>query len=129
MRFVLLTVVVLAIGAGSAGAQTAADTGAIRATALDYAEGWYEGNGARMARAVHPELVKRIVMWDSVSKRSVIQTMGATALVNGTFRGFGKDTPADRQEKAVRCSGCLSERGECAGHDGRLDRLPAGRQG
>ncbi len=101
MRFVLLTVVVLAIGAGSAGAQTAADTGAIRAIALDYAEGWYEGNGARMARAVHPELVKRIVMWDSVSKRSVIQTMGATALVNGTFRGFGKDTPADRQEKAV----------------------------
>lgn len=101
MRFVLSTVIVLAIGAGSAGAQTAADTGAIRATALDYAEGWYEGNGARMARAVHPELVKRIVMWDSVSKRSVIQTMGATALVNGTFRGFGKDTPADRQEKAV----------------------------
>ena len=101
MRFVLLTVTVLAIGAGSARAQTAADTGAIRAAALDYAEGWYEGNGARMARAVHPELVKRIVMWDSVSKRSVIQTMGATALVNGTFRGFGKDTPADRQEKAV----------------------------
>ena len=101
MRFVLSTVTVLAIGAGSASAQTAADTGAIRAAALDYAEGWYEGNGARMARAVHPELVKRIVMWDSVSKRSVIQTMGATALVNGTFRGFGKDTPADRQAKAV----------------------------
>jgi hypothetical protein len=101
MRFVLLITIVLATGAGSARAQTAADTEALRATALDYAEGWYEGNGQRMARAVHPELVKRIVIWDTLSKRSVIQTMGATALVNGTYRGFGRETPADRQEKTV----------------------------
>src|SRR5918994_250405 len=37
-------------------AQTAADSSAIRATALDYAEGWYDGNAERMSRAVHPEL-------------------------------------------------------------------------
>jgi hypothetical protein len=82
-------------------AQTAADSSAIRATALDYVEGWYDGNAERMSRAVHPELVKRIVVSDTATKRSVIETMGATALVNGTRRGWGKDTPANRRQKDV----------------------------
>jgi hypothetical protein len=82
-------------------AQTAADSSAIRATALDYVEGWYEGNGERMSRAVHPELVKRIVVSDTATKHSVIQTMGASALVNGARRGWGKETPADRRQKEV----------------------------
>jgi nitrous oxidase accessory protein NosD len=82
-------------------AQTAADSSAIRATALDYVEGWYDGNAERMSRAVHPELVKRIVVSDTTTKHSVIETMGATALVNGTRRGWGKDTPANRRQKDV----------------------------
>src|SRR5215207_8801778 len=60
-------------------AQTAADTTAIRAAALDYAEGWYAGDADRMARALHPELVKRIVVGDTATKRSFVQTMGATS--------------------------------------------------
>src|SRR5262249_46471729 len=32
---------------------------AIKQTALDYIEGWYEGDAERMERAVHPELAKR----------------------------------------------------------------------
>ena len=83
-------------------AQTAADSAAIRATALDYAEGWYEGNAERMGRAVHPELVKRIVVADTATGKSTIQNMGSSALVNGTRRGFGKGTPKDRQQKDVR---------------------------
>ena len=82
-------------------AQTAADSSAIRATALDYVEGWYEGNAERMSRAVHPELVKRIVVSDTATKHSVIETMGATALVNGARRGWGKETPATRRQKDV----------------------------
>jgi hypothetical protein len=82
-------------------AQTPADSSAIRATALDYVEGWYDGNAERMSRAVHPELVKRIVVSDTATKHSVIETMGATALVNGTRRGWGKDTPANRRQKDV----------------------------
>ena len=95
-----LLLALLAMPAG-ARAQTAADSAAIRAAALDYAEGWYEGSGERMARAVHPELVKRIVVSDSATNRSVIQNMGATALVNGTRRGWGKETPAERRQKDV----------------------------
>ena len=95
-----LLLVALAVPA-VARAQTAADSSAIRATALDYVEGWYEGNAERMSRAVHPELVKRIVVSDTATKHSVIETMGATALVNGTRRGWGKKTPDDRRQKDV----------------------------
>lgn len=96
-------VVVLGLGlpGRSLSAQSGADSAAIRAAALDYAEGWYEGNGERMARAVSPELVKRIVVRDTVTGRDLIQGMGASVLVNSTRRGFGKATPPDHQEKAV----------------------------
>jgi hypothetical protein len=85
----------------NAHAQTAADSSSIRATALDYVEGWYEGNPERMGRALHPELVKRIVASDTATKRSVLENMGASALVNGTRHGWGKETPKDRQQKDV----------------------------
>lgn len=81
--------------------QAAADSAGIRAAALDYAEGWYTGDAARMARAVHPELVKRIVVVDQSTGASMISNMGATQLVNGTRRGSGKETPAARQKKDV----------------------------
>lgn len=82
-------------------AQSAADSAGIRAAALDYAEGWYQGNPERMARAVHAELVKRIVVADTATGRSVLQNMGASALVNGTRHGWGKNTPPDQQQKDV----------------------------
>lgn len=78
---------------GRARAQAAADSSAIRATALDYAEGWYEGNADRMARALHPELVKRIVVRDTTTGKTMVQGMGASVLVNSTRHGYGKETP------------------------------------
>jgi hypothetical protein len=87
--------------AGPAAAQTAANSAAIRATALDYVEGWYEGNPDRMGRALHPELVKRIVVADTATGRSVLQNMGASALVNGTRHGYGRTTPKERRQKDV----------------------------
>ena len=99
----LATALLVLLAAPSAvRAQTAAESAAIRATALDYVEGWYEGNPERMGRALHPELVKRIVVSDTATGRSVLQSMGASALVNGTRHGYGKSTPKERQEKEVR---------------------------
>ena len=97
-------VMVLAFLAAAPGlrAQTAADSTGIRTAALDYAEGWYTGDGDRMARAVHPELVKRILVTDTATGRAFVQTMGASALVNGARHGYGKSTPAERQQKDVR---------------------------
>ena len=41
--------------------QPSADERAVVATALDYFEGWFHGDEVRMARALHPNLVKRRV--------------------------------------------------------------------
>src|SRR5215216_1621201 len=99
-RFIV-TLCLLAATVPAVRAQTAAEAAAIRATALDYAEGWYAGDGDRMGRALHPELVKRILVSDTATGRSFVQTMGTSALVNGTRHGYGKGTPADRQQKDV----------------------------
>lgn len=86
---------------GIARGQSSADSAAIRATALDYVEGWYEGNAERMARALHPELVKRIVVRDTATGRTMVQGMGASVLVNSTRHGYGKETAKERQQKDV----------------------------
>lgn len=79
---------------------TAADSAAIRATALDYVEGWYTGDAARMQRALHPRLAKRIVEVDSAGAY-VFGDMTAAELVAGAGRGGGRNTPPERQQKDV----------------------------
>ena len=83
-------------------AQTAADTAAIRATALDYIDGWWSGDAQRMSSALHPELVKRIRGTDASGTREWIDNQGASRLVQGTARGGGKDTPAANRRSDVR---------------------------
>ena len=78
-----------------------ADAAAIRQAALDYIEGWYEGNSERMERALHPELAKRIVRTDPKSGRSGLGQMSAMSLVQGTRNGGGKNTPKEKQQKDV----------------------------
>ncbi len=102
MRLPLHVVLMLpALAVGGARAQSPADSSAIRATAMDYVEGWYQGNAQRMARALHPELVKRIVVRDTATGRTMVQGMGASVLVNSTRHGYGKETPKERQQKEV----------------------------
>jgi len=89
--------------ASVASAQTTApnaNDAAIKQTALDYIEGWYEGNAERMERALHPELAKRIVRTNA-QNQSQLGQMSAMSLVLGTRRGGGKDTPKERQQKDV----------------------------
>jgi Putative lumazine-binding len=99
-RSSLLLVVVLLACVSKAGAQSASEAAAIKQTALDYIEGWYEGNAERMERAVHPELAKRIVQTNAQG-RSRLDQMSAMTLVIGTRRGGGKDTPPEKQQKDV----------------------------
>ena len=78
--------------------QSQADSAAIRETALDYIQGWYAGDAARMERALHPELAKRIVRTDTLGNYRLDQ-MSAMSLVQGTRNGYGKSTPqADRHD-------------------------------
>jgi Putative lumazine-binding len=94
--FLVLSLLLLA---SSVNAQTPTEA-AIKQTALDYIEGWYEGNAERMERAVHPELAKRIVRTNPEG-RSRLDQQGAMTLVMNTRGGGGKDTPKERQEKQV----------------------------
>lgn len=90
----------LCIGISAQTAPSDADKAAITAAALDYIEGWYEGNPERMERALHPDLAKRIVHTNAEGRSSLGQ-MSAMSLVQGVKRGGGKDTPKEKQQKDV----------------------------
>lgn len=81
-------------------AQTDADREAIRRTALNYAEGWYEGNAEKMESALHVDLAKRIARTNDKGQTR-LDHMTAMALVQGTRTGFGKQTPKEEQQKDV----------------------------
>lgn len=77
------------------------DAAAIKQTALDYIEGWYEGNAERMERSLHPELAKRIVITDAATGKSKLDQMSAMTLVQRTRSAIGTKTPKDQQQKDV----------------------------
>ena len=80
---------------------TTADSAAIRAAALDYIEGWYAADGARMERSLHPELAKRNVYSDPQSGRSRLIQMSALTLINGTKGGGGSQIPEAQRTRDV----------------------------
>ena len=65
------------------------DEAAIRATALNYVEGRYEGNPERMKAALHPDLAKRNVHIDKTTHENKVENMGAEKLVELTGQGLG----------------------------------------
>jgi hypothetical protein len=104
-KILFILFAILTVGAWSAGAQTTnvsdADKAAIRQTALDYIEGWYEGDAERMERSLHPDLAKRIVSTNPNGKYQRLDQMSALGLVQGVKRGGGKQTPKEKQLKEV----------------------------
>ena len=97
IRFLAAVLVVLP---AALPAQAAADSAGIRQAALDYIDGYYTGDGARMERAVHPELAKRIVRTNEQG-RSQLGQMSAMTLVMSTRAGGGKDTPVAQRREDV----------------------------
>ena len=57
---------------------------------------------ARMERALHPELAKRIVQTNPANQRSNLGQQSALTLINGTKNGGGKSIPEAQQSKDVR---------------------------
>jgi hypothetical protein len=102
-KLIFIFIAILTVCAMNADAQTTnqsdADKAAIRQTALDYIEGWYEGDADRMERALSPDLAKRIV--NTKDGRSRLEQMSAMSLVQGVKRGGGKQTPKEKQQKDV----------------------------
>jgi hypothetical protein len=63
------------------------DEAAVRSTVLDYFEGWFEGDAARMERALHPDLAKRSLGDDG--QRLDADT--SELMVEKTARGVGME--------------------------------------
>lgn len=97
----LLGLALLFLAAGTAQAQSAADREAIKQTALDYIEGYYDGNAERMERALHPDLAKRIVRTDPTTGKNKLENMTAQRLVQITQMRQGRPTPKEKQQKDV----------------------------
>jgi putative lumazine-binding protein len=78
---------------------TAEDEAAIRAIVSDYVEGWFDGDAARMERALHPELVKRCRGIEGEDP-DALETLSARDMIDATADGEGRreDAP-DRQIK------------------------------
>jgi hypothetical protein len=66
------------------------DRTAIVAAATDYIEGWLTGDPERMARALHPDLVKREVQPDST-----IGNFTRDQMVEFTIAGYGRELAQD----------------------------------
>ncbi len=100
VKILALLVAAAAASAPVAPAQTAADSAAIVATALDYIDGFYTSDAARMERALHPELAKRIVVTREGASR--LQNMTAEQLVQATAGGGAKQIPDEARREDVR---------------------------
>ncbi|MGH9577019.1 MAG: nuclear transport factor 2 family protein [Terriglobales bacterium] len=94
-----LALLTIPVAAGDPKVSPEDETG-IRAAALDYVEGYYEGNADRMERALHPHLAKRIARTEA-NGRTRLDQMSAMELVQIIRLGTGKNIPKDKQVKNV----------------------------
>jgi len=101
-KALLVAMLPLGVLLGSFASETSkSDREAITQTALDYGQGWYEGNAERMERALHPDLAKRALMADPRSGKGKMDHIGAQALVQAVQKGGGTTTPPDQRRTDV----------------------------
>ena len=79
-KITLLTVIVFGIGIFQMNAQTKADTLGIKEASLNYIEGYYQADAARMEKAIHPELAKRVIR-ETPEGEIFLSGMGSSLLV------------------------------------------------
>ncbi len=78
-----------------------ADDAAIRATIDDYYLGWYDADGERMARALHPDLAKR--GWHAIRADAPrVDPDTWQTMVDAAAAGQGRRTAAQGREYEVR---------------------------
>lgn len=80
---------------------SAADIEAVKQTALDYIEAWYEGDGDKRARVLHPNLSKRTVKIHPKTGRSTLELLSQMSLVELTRSGVGTETLKEKQQKDI----------------------------
>ncbi len=81
------------------------DQRAIRAAALDYAEGWYNGDRARMERSLHDALAKRAYLPDAAGQRQLSQMDKATLLSANKPENAARYAKAPKRAEVLILSG------------------------
>lgn len=74
---------------------------AIEATCFDYVDGQLEGDPARVARSLHPDLAKRRVLGDTPDERLGLRRMSKEELVELTKQGALK-TPKEQWDRSCK---------------------------
>ncbi|NTU51738.1 MAG: nuclear transport factor 2 family protein [Candidatus Aminicenantes bacterium] len=93
----VVAVVVLAFSPLVPQAADEATQSAVRQAALDYIEGWFEGNAERMDRALHPQLAKRLVAINPQTGQEMFTHLTKEQMVEFTRKGGGSRLPADKR--------------------------------
>ena len=75
-------------------ATQSSDEAAVVAAALDYFEGWFEGDPTRMDRALHPGLAKRS-LGQADPESAELRSLTKERMVELTAAGGGKDRSPD----------------------------------
>lgn len=73
-------------------AMSSSDAAQVEAIARDYIEGWYTGDAARMERALHAELVKRMPV--SEGSTVLLRPVSRSRMVELTASGGGENPGA-----------------------------------
>jgi hypothetical protein len=76
------------------GHMDASERADVEAVAADYIEGWYTGDTARMDRALHDDLVKRIMVSGDETNAQSFRTVSKERMVEMTEAGGGEDPDA-----------------------------------
>jgi CRP-like cAMP-binding protein len=79
--------------------EVSTDESLVVQAALDYIEGWFDGDAARMERALHPELAKRALRRDDAGER--LETLTARQMIDATEQGVGKRVGAEERRVEV----------------------------
>ena len=97
-----------------------AERAAIVATALDYFEGWFDGDAGRIERALHPALAKR--------SRPGLRTVTKDEMVAWTAEGEGKaEDPGRGRRIDVSVVDVHGEHRQRRRRLGRVSRVPSSR--
>jgi hypothetical protein len=82
------------------GVAVASDEESIRAIALDYYEGWFDGDAGRIERALHPELVERRLVRDD-SGRETFDVGTAAGIIEAAAHGDGVRQDPGKEERSI----------------------------
>ena len=66
------------------------ESSAIKQTAMNYMESWYQGDAKRMKNSIHEKLAKRSLQY-SYSGKTILRHTKASQMISYTKSGYGKE--------------------------------------